>query len=192
MVFISGVLSFGIFSSLSNQIEVLATSRAIAQGEVVTADDFELVSIPANSRIAAISVDAYVADPDLVLGRTAISPVGAGVIVDPDRFADGSTEGQELVIIGAALQPGQYPITGLGFGDTVAILELSGQQSSDSDSGPRHLAEAFVTEVSALGTGGELFVSLEIAESDATSVAARVADGRVRLALIDYEGSSGQ
>lgn len=193
LVLISGVVAFGAFSSLSNRVEVLATARPIAEGQVVEKADFQVVSLPADSGVNAVSLDTYLTDPTVLIGKTARGPISEGVLIDPAQLADGTTADQPMVIVGAALQPGQYPVVGLNAGDRVSILEISGprQNGDESQGGPRELSEGLVVEVSPLGQSGEnVFVSIEINEAVATSVAERIGEGRVRLALVDYQPGS--
>ena len=182
LVVISGLAAATIARSLSNRVDVLVASRTIAEGEVINDADLRTESIAATG-VRAISPSERV---DLV-GQVATGPIGEGSIVHPSQFIEGNAEDQPQVIVGAALDPGQYPLVGLRPGDVVKVIEVSGPNAAftDTASGPREITEGTVVEVNRLVRADTFLVSIRVNEAIATPISERAQQGRIRLALID-------
>lgn len=183
LVLASGLAAATVFRSLSSRVEVLVAARAIGTGEVIDVDDLETASLSADGNVRAISP----ADRDDLLGQVAAGPIGQGAIVHRSNFVEGNDDGQPQVIIGAALDAGQYPLAGLRPGDRVKIIEVSGPNATFDDSlgGAREVTEGEVVETRKLARSDALLVSLRVNEAIATPLSERAQQGRLRLALVD-------
>lgn len=184
LVVVSGVAAATAVSSLDDRVDVLVAARTIAEGEVVVSGDLRTVSIGVDSRIRAVPPD----EAGQLVGQVATGPVGEGSIIHPSQFVAGDSEDQPKVIVGAALEAGQYPLTGLRPGDRVKVIEVSGPNAVFDESstlGPRELAEGEIVEVAPTASTDVLLVSIRINEAIAASLAERAQQGRLRLVLID-------
>ncbi len=184
LVVMSGLASASVVSSLSERVDVLVAARTIAEGEVIDPGDLRSVSIAVDPSIRAIPPS----ERDELIGHVATGPIGEGSVVHRSQFIAGDSEDQPKVIVGVALDAGQYPITGLRPGDRVKVIEVSGPNATFDDraaSGPRELTEGEVVEVVRLSRSDSLLVSLRVNEAIATPLSERAQQARLRLALID-------
>lgn len=183
LIVVSGLSALIIAQSLSSRVGVLVSTRDIAKGEVVSDNDLGVASIAATTGVRAIAP----ADRTKLVGQVATGPIGRGSIVHPAQFVDSATEDGPKVIVGASLDPGQYPRVGLVPGDQVVIVEVSSQNPTldDTATGPRELARGEVVEVTKLARSDGLLISMRVNESAAVPISERAEQGRLRLALID-------
>jgi len=192
LIVIAGIAAASIASSLSQSVDVLVASRPIAEGAVISAQDYRTVAIAADTgAIEAISPD----DADRLIGQLASGPIGSGSILHPDQFtsrADQDVEG--TVVIGADLTPNDLPLLDLLPGDRVRLFETFDQGSvsigafgDDEDqlaSVAREVTDAEVVLATPL-TGEDLHVALRINESNANIVANLVEQSRLIIVLVD-------
>ena len=183
LVLVSGLAAATVAQSMSNRVEVLVAARTIAEGEVIDVGDLRSSSLAVDGGVRAIAPTEL----DTLIGKVATGPIGEGAIVHPSQFIDGNEAEQPTVIVGAALEAGQYPLAGLRPGDQVKVIEVSGPNAvfDDSGSGPRELTEGEIVEVVRLARSDALLVSIRVNEAIATPLSERAQQGRLRLALID-------
>ncbi len=184
LVLLSGLSALVIAQSLSSRVDVLVATRDIARGQVITDDDLSTASISATSGVKAI-------DPGRrgeIVGQIATGPIGPGTILHPSQFVDGAAGDGEKVIVGAALEPGQFPRFGLNPGDEVVLMEVSSRTATAGDglaAGPRELGRGEVVEVVELTDPDKLLVTLRVNAALAVSISERAEQGRLRLGLVD-------
>lgn len=183
LIVVSGLSALIIAQSLSSRVEVLVATRDIAKGQVIGEADLGATSIAASIGVRAIAP----AQKAELVGQIATGPIGTGSIVHPAQFVDSTAEEDTKVIVGAALDPGEYPRAGLIPGDKVLVIEVSAQNASLNDlgAGPREISRGEVVEVSRLARSDALLVSLRVNESAAVPISERAEQGRLRLALVD-------
>lgn len=184
LVLVSGIAAATAFASLDRRVEVLVAARTIAEGEVVEGGDLRPASVAVDPGVRAVSPS----EAGELVGQVAAGPVGQGQIVHRSQFVAGDAEGQPKVIVGLALDPGQYPLVGLRPGDRVKVVEVSASNAAfgdDPGSGSRELTEGEVVDVVSLSGGDRRLVSLRISEAMATPVSDGAHQSLVRLALID-------
>lgn len=183
LVLLSGLSALVIAQSLSSRVDVLVATRDIARGQVITDEDLATASISATSGVRAI-------DPGRrseIVGQIATGPIGPGTILHPAQFVDGAAGDGEKVVVGAALEPGQFPRFGLNPGDEVVLMEVSSRtaQADDQATGPRELGRGEVVEVVELTDPDTLLVTLRVNAALAVSISERAEQGRLRLGLVD-------
>jgi len=183
-IVLSAAMAASVASSFDDSIEVLVASSEIAEGQPVMQDDFRAVRIAAGAGdIQAVS-PASIAD---LVGRVAAGPIGEGSMIHPAQFAVFANEAQ--VVVGAALQPDQYPATGLKPGDQVRLIEVADRYGGGDDEGAfsagREITIGEVTDVVRLRSSDNLHFSIRVGESAASVVAQRVAQDRLTIALVD-------
>lgn len=166
----------------------LIAARSIAEGRVITSDDLQVVEVEGLPREVQIMDPATLDD---VLGRIAAGPIGSGSFIHPDQFIIGGLGQEPTVVVGANLNPDEYPLQDLRRGDLVRIIEvrIESDDFGEDDDIPvridgRELAVAEIVAVRPTTSDG-LHFSLRIGESSANVVLDRVARGRVSIALID-------
>jgi len=196
LTLIAGISAASIFSSLSQSVDVLVASRPIAEGAVISTNDFRTVSIAADTgSIRAISPD----DGEQLVGQLAAGLIGEGSILHPDQFTNRIEQGVErTVVVGAALSPNDLPLLQLLPGDQIRLFETFSGQAVDIGSAfsgaddtaqitsvSREVTDATVVEAATLGTSGSSHVAMRISESNANLVTNLVEQGRLAIALVD-------
>lgn len=176
-------LAFVLWNAASTQrAPVLALAQDVARGHVLELEDLRIVHVGTDDAIAVLPEDQAAT----VLGRVAVTDLGAGTLVVPDQFIQTSALTPGAGVVGLALAPGQYPTPQLRVGDLVNVLDVS--------TGQRVVVEAAeVVGVESIGTQGQRFVSILAGENAAGEVAAVAAAGEVRLVLVaraDEEGAA--
>ena len=187
-------------SSLSSRTAVAVASRDIAGGSTVEIDDLRAVEVASGQGAGFVPM----AELESVVGHTVRSPIPEGTILHPGLLATSSPINRGMAVVGAVLQPGEYPITHLGPGQPVGVVITSEYREPGADSrndqvgqaGPASLANsttrATVAEVSeVLESGREsLFVSLLASADDAVLISKAAASNELRLILLPGESPS--
>jgi len=181
LIIVAGALAASVAASFDDSLEVLVAAEPIAEGQEITSSDFRVV------RIAAGAGDIQAVAPGAVEqleGRIAAGPIGAGAMIHPSQFSVAATEQQ--LVIGAALEPNQFPATGLKPGDMVRLIEVSPRPGRDDSTftAGQDIAIGEIVEVVGLQQS-KLHFSIRVSESAANVVAQRVAENRLSLALLD-------
>lgn len=162
---------------------VLTLANDIERGHVLTEDDLKTVYVGSDSAIA------YVRDSDEadVLGRAALSDLGAGTILTTRQFAEPdqlTAEGDG--VIGFALELGALPTTDLAPGDLVTIVAGEGVSGTEPDVAADAAVVVQVKKLpNAAGQSERWWVSVKVSEQDAEDLAkATVGGNPVQLILV--------
>lgn len=191
LLVISGLSAASIVSSLTDSVDVVVAERPIAEGEIIGEGDLGIAAITTRSG------DVRAVPPEQIeslIGLVAAGPVGQGAIVHPDAFIEAAmgVEEDQTVVVGAALDPDQYPRTELRPGDTVRLVETAPQTFVAGDeligvgTTAREITTGEIVEVFAL-SGNDFHFSVRIGESSANLVAQRVSEGRLTLVLVEED-----
>ncbi|HEX6257253.1 MAG TPA: SAF domain-containing protein [Euzebyales bacterium] len=168
-------LGFAVLTqTLSEQRPVVALSRPVARGTVLTEADLAVAQVTADSTIATLPAD----DRARLLGRTLLTSLPAGAVVTPDLVTAASVDiGPSARTVGLLLDPGGYPTSTLAPGDQVTIVDTGGAG--------RVLAEdAVVARVESVVDGSATrLVSIVVGAQSATAVTTAAAQDRARLLL---------
>lgn len=182
LIIVMSMLGFALWSmNESTRTPVLVAGRPIAAGERIEVDDLVLVSVGADGGLAVLAAG----QEDVVAGRVARGPIPAGtplseaLVVGP---AEAVPAGQ--AVIGALLEPGQYPSAAMRAGDRVQVVRTTSASSLD-DGGTADMGRATIWAVEPLADGRrQLFVSLLVDEAAAEATADVAAANRMRLVLL--------
>lgn len=156
---------------------VLAVRDGVRRGEVLTADDLEVVYVASDDPIGHLPETELTA----VVGGVAAVDLAPGTLLTTDLVIAGAAVTAGEGVVGLALEPGQVPTATLRPGDVVNVV--AGPDASDG--GEAILAErAEVYAIEELPAEGRVFVSLGMDEAVANDVAAAAERGRVRLVLV--------
>ncbi len=176
-------------SSSTETESVLALRHPIERGQVLEVGDLQVVGIDTDAEVSVLA-DTESAQ---IVGQTARSDLPAGALVVPEQFAEGSLLESGQGVVGLLLEAGQFPTLSLSAGDTVGVVltpAASDPRAFDESIETTLLVdEAIVAEVGEVGVQGRLFISIEVAESEAARVAAAASANRVRLIQVAGEGS---
>lgn len=184
---------------------VVALAVDVARGQELGPELLQSVEVSTDEALALVAP----ADIAALYGQRAIVDLEAGTLVTPALFVDNTALEPGESVVGLALSPGEYPSPFMSPGDHVAVVrtvrdsvELSDAIGSLTEAGgvaeasPNAdfvlVADAEVFDIQALGTQGELFVSLRVDAEDAPVVAAAAAANAVRLVQVSAPEDGGQ
>ena len=161
----------------------LAVAAGVDRGDVISAEDVDVVYVPSDSSIARLDESQL----DQVVGRIALIELAPGTLLNRSVVADrpSLTDGQGVV--GLSLEPGGYPAIGLAPGDRVNVVQTTdpAAEGGEADEG----ADAVIARGATVFAVEELpsdrrLVSILTAEPDADAVAAAAGSGSLRLVLV--------
>lgn len=187
-------------SSLSNRTAVAVAGRDIPTGSTVEIGDLRAVEMASGQGADFVPM----ADLDSVVGRTVRAAIPEGTILHPGLLSSSSPIDGDMAIVGAVLQPGEYPIAQLGPGQPVGVVTVSEQRGQyvSHDRNQTNLSSlpgvavattrATVAEVSEVLDSGQdaLFVSLLVPADDAVHISNSAANRKLRLILLPEESST--
>ena len=169
-----------LYGKASDRIEVLAVRRPVAPGQQITAEDIGTVSITVDSNLRTMSVSQRAE----VVGQIALVGLVPGSLLAPSQINDGPRVPAGMVITGATLKPGQFPI-GLRAGDDVLLVETPLTTATGAAAEPITRGNAQVLEVERLDNAtSSLAVSLIVPATSASSIASAGAGGRLTLVVV--------
>ena len=163
-------------------INVLALDRSLVRGEVIQESDLRIVELDPDQPIWYISEDSLAT----TVGKIAVNAMGAGTIITPSDISTTSPLGFNEVIIGMALDAGQYPIQPLLRGDLVDVIAFEAASTSSTATSVARVVtqNAEVVQVTEIGGQTRLLVSLRVNRIDTTTIAAAASQGRIWLVLV--------
>lgn len=193
LVGLAALLSAWVFTTTSQRMSVMVAAHDISPGEVIDGGDLRVVEIGRSGGLRAIQPSQQ----SLIAGRAARGPIPAGTVLNTDLFAEKDRVipvGQ--VVVGAALEPGAAPVSGLSAGDRVDVLGVVKSTvgtPADGAAAPvaAVLASGTVWSVEKAGSGSassKLWVSILLPVDAQVAVAQAAADGRLRLSLVGASG----
>lgn len=194
---LGGVL---LFTANDDRIEVVLAATDLAAGEPVERSDL---------RIARVALDADVAriDPDAagdLIGQQPVGRIPAGTMLSRGMFADELSLGADEVVVGAALDPGEAPLSGLQVGSAVELLtiNLGDPTAAPPAASPDQQAPAPATSegivATPIGTGtvwavepiatGQLWVSMRLDRDVGLRASLSSAQDSLRIVLVGGAG----
>lgn len=153
---------------------VLALASDVARGDVIELSDIRVVYVGSDEQLVTLDRE----QAPSVVGHVAAADLQAGTILTSAHVTDRQRVESGEGVVGLALDPGQFPATGLARGDLVNVV-------SASDGEPGVLAEAAVVFAAEdLGGQGRRFISIRTSEEAANEIAAAAERGPIRLVLV--------
>lgn len=189
-------------SSLSSRTAVAVAGRDIPTGSTIELDDLRAVEMASGQGADYVPM----ADLDSLVGHTVRGPIPEGAILHPDLLSASSPVDQGMAVVGAVLAPGEYPIAGLGPGQSVgavfagegryglASAERSQLGLAPATGASNKAIRATVAEVSEVLESGRdaLFVSLLASADDAVLIGNAAAFDELRLILLPGDSLSAE
>lgn len=166
-------------SSSAEGDAVLALLNPIARGQMVTLEDLKVVEVTTQEDVALVPRTGS----GQVVGRRALAALPAGSLVTPSQFAATAPVEPGEAVVGLALGQGEYPTGRMAPGDVMTVVLTPGQGGTDGEEGIL-VPTAEIYDVAPIGTQGEMFVSLLVAEGEVIDVTSAASGDRVRLALV--------
>jgi hypothetical protein len=194
LVLLSALGGVLLFASRGDRMDALVAARDLAAGEQLAASDLRLERVAIDGAVGTVD-ESMLAE---LVGRHAVGPVPAGALVHPDMFSAAAPLAADEMEIGAALDPGEFPLSNLPSGTSVELLvaraaepSAAAAASAAATADPRAAPPAETTSV---GTGvvtmveeratGQLLVTLRVARDVGLVAAQANRDDTLRLAVI--------
>jgi len=185
---LGGVL---LFSASDDRIEVLVAAADLQPGEPVEHADLRIARVAVDAGMATIEPDGAAE----LVGRQPIGRVPAGTLLSAGMFAEELPLAADEVVIGAALDPGEAPLSSLQVGAGVELITLDVGDPADGEEPVNRGRAAVITP---LGTGtiwavepiatGQLWVSVRVDREVGLQASLASARDALRLVLIGGAG----
>ena len=159
---------------------MLVAAGDLRPGVAVEADDLRIERVAIDAGVRSIPAG----DAAALVGRHPTGVIPAGTMLAPAMFTAGVPLGADEVVVGAALDPGEAPLTQLQVGAGVELLDVTAAAGGAPEvtEGARSLGTGTVWAVEPVATG-QLWVSVRVGR-DVGLAAAAVAVGRDRLRVV--------
>jgi hypothetical protein len=162
----------------SERQRVIAVARDVPAGSIIEVDDLVAVEVPADLPVPTVSAN----EAGQTVGQTATVTLVRGTLVNRSHLSPEARIPTGMVLVGAVLDPGQYPVDVRG-GDQVRLVETAPPTAAEPSA--RTLAVGQVREVAEPSTGASALVVSVLVPSDAgDAVAAAGAEGRISLVVV--------
>jgi len=162
----------------TERVQAVVVASSIDRGDTITAGDLRVAYVSDADGVVRLDPS----QSDSVVGQVALVDLRPGTMITPDLVAGQVQLDDGTGIAGLALEPGQYPISGLSPGDRVNVVV--GPADSDAEDASPILAErAEVYGIEELDDG-RLLISLKAKEMDANAIAAVSSMERFRLVQV--------
>ena len=179
-----GLLVGLLVQSVGDRTPVLAASRPIAPGQVITDADLRVVDVGVDGHASLVPASSRRS----VVGQVAVVGIPAGALLASGQLARDGGIDQGSMVVGALLGPGELPTPTLRAGDRVELVAVSGSQGADRES----LGTGSVFATSPGTQSGSVFVSLTVVDDIAEEVADVAAQQRLRLLLLPASAEAGR
>ncbi len=185
LVLVSALGGVLLFTSTDDRADVLVAAADLQPGRPVARGDLRVGRVAADDDVASMSpVDA--AD---VIGRFPIGRVPAGTMLTPGMFASEVPLAPDEMVFGAALDPGEAPLSGLEVGAPVELLaiEPADPATPGVDVAAAAIGQGTVWAVESIATG-QLWVSLRVPRDVGVAASLASASDTLRVVLIGGNG----
>ena len=181
VVIVLCVLAFAtLYSHAGERATVITIARDVPAGHTLTADDLSTTLISTDVAIPVMPASKA----DSVVGRTAATDLVSGSLLTAGQLRDGPRVATDRAVVGAKLQPGQYP-TNLRVGDNVQLVAVPAAGASPDDAKVTDLGRGRVVDLVTGGTTGDVAtVSIDVPQGQANEIAGAGSAARLSLAVV--------
>jgi hypothetical protein len=155
---LGGVL---LFSAADDRTEVLIAARDLEPGQPISRGDLRVARLAVDGSVGSLST----ADVDALVGRLPVGRIPAGALLAGGMFADELPLAADEMVFGAALDPGEAPLSGVQIGALIELLDVPQATPGATDSGTSTKATVIgsgtVWAVEQLATG-QLWISMRV------------------------------
>jgi len=120
-----------LYMRAGHEVSVLAISRPVAQGQIVSANDLTIVRISTTSSIETLPAT----DGAVVVGRRAAEPLEPNTLLTSSELSTGVSPPGGEAIVGIAAKEGQLPASGVAPGESVDVILTGLPGSADATTG---------------------------------------------------------
>ena len=109
-----------LFAAADDRVVVLVAAADLQPGVRLDSSDLRIARVVVDDGVATVGPDGAAA----LIGQQPVGRVPTGTMLSPGMFADELPLGADEVVVGAALDPGEAPLSGLEVGARVELLAL--------------------------------------------------------------------
>lgn len=178
LVAVGALLAGWLTLVVGGKVPVLAVSRAVPYGAILTAEDLAEAHVAADPALAPIPA----AQRGWVIGKRAAVDLRPGTLLTPQQLSDQVVPGPGQALVGVAVRAGQVPAQPLLPQDRVLVVTTP-REDGDPPSAPPPAVEATVMRVGPTDDTGLTVMDVMVPENAGPDLAARAATGRIALVL---------
>ena len=197
LVVVSALGGVLLFSSTDDRVDVVVAATELLPGQPLERADVRVARVAVDDGIATVTPEAV----DDLVGQQAIGRVPAGTLLSPGMFADELPLEPGEVVFGAALDPGEAPLSGLQIGTPVELLNVvpadvslsaappvegGGEAAAPTSDGPVTsipIGSGIVWAVEPIATG-QLWVSIRVDRQVGLEASLASAQDSLRVVLV--------
>lgn len=178
LVLVGALVSAWAYTSLGNTQEVVVARVDVAGGQIITADDLQVVRVGVDPSVKVVAAN----QAGSLVGQRAAVNLQAGQLLVPGSVTQQVFPQAGMSAVGLSLTPGQLPSEPLQVGDRVRVVSTPGAQG-DVNPATLTVFEGIVVAVSPREANGSTDVTVQVVQSVAAELAARSATGKVALVV---------
>lgn len=167
---------YAFWNASSRSVAVIVVKSPIAKGETISSANLRSLQVAGGQQITAYTVD----QADEILGKIATTNLQPGAIVSPSDVGTQLAVQGGKSVVGVALAATQMPGMPLAAGEKVSLVDTPVTQGDPPASTPRTYSGT-VFHVSQDTKTGDTIIDVIVSSSDAPTIAATAATGRIAL-----------
>ena len=177
---LGGVL---LFSSADDRTEVLVAARDLEPGEPISRGDLRIARVAIDGSVGSLSP----ADVDGLVGRLPVGRIPSGALLAGGMFADELPLAADEMVFGAALDPGEAPLSGVQISAPVDLLDVPKATPGATDAGATSKAVVIgsgtVWAVEEMATG-QLWLSMRVPREVGLTASEAAQSDTLRVVLV--------
>lgn len=183
LVLVSAIGGVLIVSAADDRHSVLVAAADIEAGRPLERRHLRIVELSAAVGVATVDPG----DATRLLGRTAVGPIPAGTVLNTSMFSESALLGDDEMVFGAALDPGEAPVSSVPIGATVRLLAtpraVVGAARPDGLAAATVIGDGVVWDVEPLGSG-EVWLSIRTAAEVGLVASKAAQDDELRVVVV--------
>lgn len=177
VVVIGALAAYWFSQSAAERIDVVAMAQDVGWGEQIQSNDLQRVEVVADPGVTPLPWS----DAASLVGKYATSKLWAGTLISAKAVTGQRVLEAGQALVGLSVKAGQMPTSQLQPGDSVQLVTVPEQNSTDSPPGP---VAATVYRTSAAVSGGFVPIDVIVPQADAARLATVSAAGRIVVVLL--------
>ena len=182
LVLLSALGGVLLFTSADDRAEVLVAATDLEPGRAVGLDDLRIERVAVSGGVRSVPAAAAAE----LVGQHPTGRIPAGTLLSPTMFDAAIPLAADEMVVGAALDPGEAPLTAVEVGAAVELIEVAlgrpGEDTGSADAA-RPIGRGTVWAVEPVATG-QLWLSVRVERDVGMAVSLAAAQDRLRVALV--------
>jgi hypothetical protein len=185
LVLVSTLAGVLLFTSSDSREDVLVAAADLQPGRPVGRDDLRVGRVAADDGVASMPP----ADAADLVGRFPIGRIPEGTMLTAAMFASEVPLAADEMVFGAALDPGEAPLSGLEAGAPIELLSISAADPArpEAEVAATSIGTGTVWAVEPIATG-QLWVSMRVPRDVGVGASLASASDTLRVVLIGGAG----